>query len=34
MRRLLLVLAILIIFTALAAPAVLLWSVLFTSSGL
>ena len=34
MRRLLLVLAVLIIFTAIAAPAVLLWSVLFTSGGL
>ena len=34
MRRLLLVLAILIIGTALAAPAVLVWAALFTSGGL
>jgi translocation and assembly module TamB len=34
MRRLLLVLAILIVVTALAAPAVLVWAALFTSDGL
>src|SRR5215469_15614705 len=34
MRRLLLAFAILIIFTAVAAPAVLLWAALFTSGGL
>ncbi|HEY1873631.1 MAG TPA: hypothetical protein VGG67_04430, partial [Steroidobacteraceae bacterium] len=34
MRRLLLALAVLIVITAVAAPAVLVWSALFTSSGL
>ena len=34
MRRLLLALAILIVFTAVAAPAVLMWAALFTESGL
>jgi len=34
MRRLLLALAMLIVFTAVAAPAVLMWAALFTESGL
>ena len=34
MRRLLLLLGILIVFTAVAAPAALLWAALFTQSGL
>src|SRR5215469_822317 len=34
MRRLLLALAVLIVITAVAAPAVLVWSALYTSSGL
>jgi len=34
MRRILLALAVLIVITAVAAPAVLLWSALFTSDGL